>query len=171
MERHGNTRRNPQSRSREKPNLQLVAKPALRLAGMTPDESMAPGEYQVQCETAWMESIGRRARVVLQYRVIDGVHAGTALRQWIVASDDGGVVSPNGRYARACSIALGRPLEVGDDVGDPARIFGAQIFLVDVGYRKTELSGGGKASDENALRCKDSADYLRIHEILARVEL
>jgi hypothetical protein len=40
---------------------------------------MQPGTYQVSCVGA---AVGR-GRIVINYRVIDGPHTGTALRQWI----------------------------------------------------------------------------------------
>jgi hypothetical protein len=132
---------------------------------------MEPGEYTVACESAWVEPIGKGARVVLQFRVTDGPHTGTALRQWLPASDAGGVVSPMGRYAKHCAIALGRPLSVDDDLNDPAAIFSGLIFSVLIGFRKTERQRGGSFSDKNALSRKDDADYLRVHEIRERVEL
>jgi len=117
------------------------------------------------------QPIGKTTRAVLQFSVVDGKHDGVALRQWITAADGGGVVSPNGRYARYCEIALGRPLEKNDPVGDPNQIFSGRFFLVQVGYRKTDGPKGGMASDKNAERCKDDRDYLRVHDILTREDL
>jgi hypothetical protein len=158
-----------------KSNLKLIpaAKPAmgLRLGGLVPSAEMNPGEYVASCETAWVESIGKGTRVVLQFRVIDGPHTGTALRQWLPASDAGGVVSPLGRYAKHCAIVLGRPLDVDDDLNNPAAIFSGAIFSVYAGFRKTERQRGGAFSDKNALVKKDDADYLRVHEIRGQVEL
>ena len=159
-----------------KSNLKLVApavKPpaGLRLGGLVPSAEMNPGEYVAACESAWVESIGKGSRVVLQFRVIEGPHTGTALRQWLPASDGGGVVSPMGRYAKHCSIALGRPLDVDDDINNPDAIFSGSIFSVFAGFRKTERQRGGAFSDKNALVKKDDTDYLRVHEIHGRVEL
>ena len=154
-------------------NLKLVkAKLAeLRLGGLAPTDDMQPGKYRVACEGAWIERIGSSARAVLQFRIIDGLHTGTELRQWIPAADAGGVVSPLGRYAKQCSIALGRGLDVDDPIADPAKIFAGRIFSVTVGFRKTERPRGGIASEQNAQRRKDEADYLRVHELLEREEL
>jgi hypothetical protein len=132
---------------------------------------MTPGKYTVACEGAWIEPIGKGTRVVLQYRVSEGEHTGTALRQWLPASDAGGLVSPMGRYAKACAIALGRPLDCSDDLNNPAAVFSELIFSVHVGFRKTEKHRGGLPSDDNALRKKDDGDFLRVHEILSREEL
>ena len=152
-----------------KASLKLVqgSKPAeLRLGGVAPSTEMAPGKYLAQCETAWIEPVGKEHRVVLQFRVVDGKYDGVGLRQWLIASNGGGVISPNGRYARHCAIALGRPLETDDPVNDPSQIFAGRVFLVFVGYRKTEHPKGGRSSDERAHIRKDH-DYLRVHEILS----
>jgi hypothetical protein len=143
----------------------------LRLGGLAPSEDMAPGKYLVMCETAWTEQIGKGVRVVLQFRCVDGKYDGVALRQWLSASNGGNIVSPTGRYARHCAIALGRPLTQDDPVNDPAAIFAGQKFLVFVGYRKTERQRGGMASEDNALRRKDEGDYLRVHEIISSERL
>jgi hypothetical protein len=145
--------------------------PELRLGGIAPSQDMHPGKYFAVCESAWLEQVGKGSRVVLQFRLVDGKHDGVSLRQWLPASDGGGVVFPNSRYARQCSIALNRPLVQDDPINDPASIFCGQKFVVFVGYRKTEKPRGGMATDENAQRRKDEADYLRIHEIISREDL
>jgi hypothetical protein len=75
------------------------------------------------------------------------------------------------RYAQQCAAALGRPLDTGDNVNNPAVIFSNRLFSVQVGYRKTDRPRGGKFSEDNALHRKDADDGLRIHAILAREEL
>jgi hypothetical protein len=158
-----------------KPNTSLKLVPAksekLRLGGLAPSEEMKPGKYLVVCEAAWIEPLGKQHRAVLQFRVTDGKHDGVALRLWVTASDGGGIVSPTSRYARYCTIALGRPLDTDDSVGDPAQIFAGRFFQVLVGYRKTERQRGGMASDENSQRRKDDRDFLRVHEILSMEDL
>lgn len=129
---------------------------------------MAPGTYLVMCEGAWIESIGKGSRAVLQFRVVDGKYGDVALRLWVIASDGGGYVSPGSRYARYCALALDRPLNSSDDISDPAQIFGGQNFLALVGYRKTDRQRGGQASDENTRRRKDDADFLRVHDLMSR---
>ena len=156
----------------QKSNLRVVTKPTpgLRLGGTAPSEDMQPGNFLVECETAWLEAVGKTMRAVLQFRVVDGKHDGVALRLWVTASDGGGIVSPTGRYAKLCEIAFGRRLQDDDPVGDPAQIFGGRFFTVQVGYRKTDKPKGGQTSDENAKRCKDDRDFLRAHDIISRVE-
>jgi hypothetical protein len=133
---------------------------------------MEPGNFLVKCETAWLEPIGSKGyRAVLQFRVVDGKYDGVALRQWVMVSDGGGVISPTGRFARYCTLALGRPLQSGDPLNDPGQIFSGRFFLVQVGYRKTEKAKGGMASDDNATHCKDERDYLRVHDMVSREDL
>lgn len=159
------------SDAKSTPRLQLVKnKPTVRLGGSLPSEEMEPGKYLVACENAWLESTGKNYRAVLQFRIVDGVHHGTALRMWIdEAADRGGNISPIGKYARHCWIALGRELQDGDPVAEPGEIFGGRRFVVSVGYRKSELPRGkGRQSPELAALKKDPSDYLRVHEIVSR---
>ncbi|MGH7826040.1 MAG: hypothetical protein ACREQ7_12800 [Candidatus Binatia bacterium] len=164
----------PRARSQAlKPNLRIVkpAKAVLRLGGPSPSDDMAPGTYLVKCETGWLEPIGKGHRAVLQFSVVDGLYGGTALRMWIPAADAGGIVKLLGRYAKYCTIALGRPVESDDPVAEPGQIFSAKFFQVQVGFRKTDRPRGGQFSAQNALKRKDALDYLRVHEILSREDL
>jgi hypothetical protein len=159
-----------------KPNartLQLVkSKPAVKLGGSLPAEDMPADKYLAVCEGAWLEPIGKKHRAVLQFRIVDGKYHGVALRQWIDdAADAGGFISPIGKYARHCWIALGRELQEGDPVDEPGQIFSGRRFIVFIGYRKSEHPGGkGRQSSEFAMIRKDD-DYLRVHEIVSREDL
>jgi hypothetical protein len=158
---------------RKKANLRLVPteKPAdLRLGGLAPSPDMKPGEYTALCENAWRE-VGKKIRIVWQFRNLEGEHAGTSLRKWLIPADAGGSVSPFSYYAKLCELSLSRPLRADDDLNNPGAIFGGRIFRVTVGYRKTLKPKGGPYSDKNALIRKDDKDSLRVHEILERVEL
>jgi hypothetical protein len=156
--------------SKSRVKLTSLPKPAprLRLGGFEPSSDMRPGEYQVSCEGASKKSFSGGQLVELKFRVIDGPHTGTALRQWIPL-DPSGVIDPRSRYAQQCVAALGRPLDVDDDLNDAASIFVGRIFRAFVGFRKTDKPRGGKPADP--LSRKDSADGLRVHDLLARVEL
>jgi hypothetical protein len=137
---------------------------------------MVPDKYLAVCENAWLEPVSRHTkahRAAFQFRVVDGKYHGTALRMWIDgASDAGGFISPVGKYARQCEIALGRPLEEGDPVDEPSQFFSGRRFVVFVGYRKSDRAGGGgQSSNERALQRKDERDYLRVHEIVSREDL
>jgi len=159
------------------PTLKLVkTKANVRLGGVLPTEDMPPAKYLVVCENAWLEPMSKHTqkhRAAFQFRVVDGKYDGTALRMWIDgAADDGGFISPVGKYARQCAIALGRPLEESDPVDEPTQIFSGRRFVVSVGYRKSERAGGGgQFSDERAMIQKDDRDYLRVHEIISREDL
>jgi hypothetical protein len=142
----------------------------LRLGGMEPSDDMQPGEYKISCEGASKKSFAGGLRIELKYRVIDGPHTGTALRQWITV-DASGVISPKSRYASQCAVALGRPLDSSDNPDDPASIFSGRVFQAFVGFRKTDKARGGTPTPENALRHKDGSDGLRVHDLLAREEL
>lgn len=156
-----------------KANLKLVAGssgtvsgPAhLRAGGLEPSDSMAPGEYVTNCEGAKITTKGSTTIAVLEFRVIDGPHSGTALRQWIPVPDVGGIVPLGSRYGRQCALALGRDVEPGDDL-NPAAIFRGKTFRVQIGYRLTEKTGG-IANDDNMHRRKDAKDFLRVHRLMA----
>jgi hypothetical protein len=131
---------------------------------------MPAGEYKVMCEGASKQAWKTGLRIELKYRVIDGDHTGVALSQWITL-DPSGVVSPRSRYAKQCEIALGRPLEAEDDLNDPGSIFSGRFFKAFVGFRMTDKPKGGTSNPDNALRRKDDADGLRVHELRGREEL
>jgi len=158
----------------KKPKLRIVTtKPAVRLGGALPTMDMAPGKYLAVCENAWLEPMRKGHRAALQFRIIDGKYHGAAVRMWIDnAADAGGFISPVGKYARTCALALGRPLEEGDPVDQPADFLSGRRFVVLIGYRKSERAGGGgQSSDERAMMKKDDRDYLRVHEIISREDL
>jgi hypothetical protein len=162
-------------RGTSRPKLKLArlyTKPPtrLRLGGFEPSDDMPAGEYKVQCEGASKQQFAKGLRIELKYRVIDGPYTGTSLSQWITV-DDTGVISPKSRYAAQCAIALGRPLEAEDDLDNPASIFSGRIFRAFAGFRKTDKARGGKHVEGNEHRRKDSADGLRIHDLLSREEL
>ena len=143
-----------------------TAKPKqLRAGGLEPSDSMEPGEYIANCEGATITSKGRTTIAILEFRIIQGPHAGTALRQWITVPDVDGIVPIGSRYGRQCALALGREIESGDDL-NPAAIFKGKNFRVLVGYRMTEKSGGSAKDDFAAYR-KDAKDFLRVHKLLS----
>jgi hypothetical protein len=140
----------------------------LRAGGLAPDDSMAPGEYLASCEGGTITSKGQNMIAVLEFRILDGAHSGTAIRQWITIPVIDGIVPQGSRYARQCGLALSREIEPGDNL-TPSAVFKGKLFRVQVGYRKT-LKQGGTASDENALFRKDARDYLRVHQLISLEE-
>jgi hypothetical protein len=142
----------------------------LQAGGLEPDDSVTPGEYIANCEGATITTKGRNTIAVLEFRIIDGQHSGTSVRQWIAIPDVDGVVPVGSRYARHCALALGREkIEPGDDL-NPVAIFKGRTFRIDVGYRMTEKIGG-TPNALHALRRKDAKDFLRVHKIIAVEEL
>ena len=149
--------------------LKLVGKlPAtkLHLGATAPSPDIKPGDYIAKCTDAWTEFKFKKWRVVWQFQLYEGAHRGVGLRKW-KSFEASGEVAPGSEYVRACELALGRPLTIHDDLDDPRNMFADKIFIVRVGFRKTDTSRGGIASDENSLRKKDSDDTLRVHEILS----
>jgi hypothetical protein len=141
----------------------------LRAGGLEPDASMEPGDYVANCEGATITSKGKSTIAVLEFRIIDGPHSGTSLRQWITIPDIDGSVPLGSRYAKQCALALGREIESGDDL-DPCAIFKSKTFRIEVGYRLTEKVGG-QHDPKNAFFRKDAKDFLRVHKLLAVEEL
>src|SRR5262245_764458 len=107
---------------------------------------MAAGEYKITCEGASKGPWGNAWRIELKHRVIDGPHAGTALRQFMPV-DASGIISPLSKFAQQCAVALGRPLDAEDDLNNPASIFVGKIFRASVGFRKTDKPRGGKCTE------------------------
>jgi hypothetical protein len=164
---------NSYQKPKEKPTLKLLkTTPAARLGGALPSEDMPPGKYLVVCENAWFEPKGRKYRAAFQFRIVDGKYHGVAMRKWIDdAIDAGGFISPIGKYAEACAVALGRPLEESDP-GEPGEFFSGRRFIVFIGFRKSERAGGGgQSSDDRAIVRKDDRDYLRVHDIISREDM
>ena len=149
--------------------LRLVAeKPPerLQLSGLEPAADMAPGEYLAQCVSAALQKW--KNRVALEFTIIEGPHTGTAVPEYI--PNVYGRIQPRSRYAKDCAAALGRELSAADNL-DPASVFKDKIFWVEVGWRKSLHPGGGKNSDDYALRCKDAEDFLRVHRVIRPGEL
>jgi hypothetical protein len=109
---------------------------------------MAPGKYLVECDSAWLEPVSKSTqehKAVIQFRVVDSKFNGVALRMWIdKAADAGGIISPTGKYARHCEIALGRPLKEDDPVDEPRQIFAGHRFLVLLGIGCEQPKGKGR---------------------------
>jgi hypothetical protein len=161
------TKYNGEQQGKSIPKLKLAhlpkPPPRLRLGGMEPANDMPAGEYKISCEGASKKPFGDGWKIELKYRVIDGLYAGTALRQWIPV-DASGILSPRSRYVTQAAIALGRPVGPEDNLDNPASIFVGKIFSAFVGFRKTEKPKGGKPADP--MKRKDAADGLRVHELL-----
>src|SRR5262249_11914428 len=76
----------------------------LRLGGMEPSDDMQPAEYKVACEGAVKKSFGHGGVLIqVHYRVIEGEHTGTALRQWFTVNASG-LISPRSRFAHSAPL-------------------------------------------------------------------
>jgi hypothetical protein len=135
------------------------------------NDDVKPGEYLVSCSNAWIEQYKDLWRCVLQFVICDGKHDGVGVRKF-KNFDKSGELPPESEFARACGIALKRPLnDDDDDLMDPASIFAHKKFVVFIGYRKTPNATGGQPGDELAFKKKDPGDRLRVHEIKSLVEV
>jgi hypothetical protein len=150
------------------PPIRLVTEkpPAPHLSGLQPAGDMQPGEYTLSCVNAVYNRF--KKQVVLDYAVIDGEHAGTALRQWINGVSEN--MSPYSHYAGQCALALGRDLAADENL-DPALVFKGKLFRCKVGFRLSERPGGGRSDERFSLYKKDEKDRLKVLSILARVAL
>jgi len=152
----------------------------LRASGTQAPENMKCGEYIARCKHGEIKVRGSQVSAVLQFTVVGRFaqtefveeHAGVVLRQWFsLGKIEGGEddiildVQPHSKYSTAWSKAMGRPLKSTDDP-DP-KAFEKKIFRVDVGFRS---NSGGTFSYKNLARKKDAKDFLRIHEIIEKIE-
>lgn len=149
---------NPKSNLKSKPMLKLVGKaPAtkLHLGADPPSADFHPGEYLAKCVNAWIELWRGILRAVWQFEICDGPHHGVGIRKW-KNFDLSGEVSRKSEYARACAIALGRPLEETDDINDPASIFAgsASSFSSAIGKRKDRAAGELRTSWRSSKRVR-----------------
>lgn len=71
---------------------------------------------------------------------------------------------------RFVTLALGRPPAAGAPI-HPHNVFRDKRFRVVVGYRKTpEPRGKGKADESLALTKKDAGDFLRVQDLVERLD-
>jgi hypothetical protein len=141
----------------------------LRLGGTKPAADMKPDTYSVSCIGAAVKP----GRWDVYFQVIDGPHTGTALYMWIPLPKIGEPLMPNNRLVKECEVALGRPLDTSDDLRNPKAIFMGRNFLVEVAWRDSEKPGGGKNNKKYGFKThwKDEKDGLRVHSLIALVEL
>src|SRR4030095_9618862 len=143
-------------------------RPKLQFGGRRPTADLKPGDYLVKCVAAWTQSRGKETQAVWQFESPAVVYRGIALRKWMIIADASGLVSFSGLYASYCQVALGRPVTADDNPGDIGPLFTGKLFIVRVGYRRSEKPRGGRPADDQVK--KDVEDGLRVHEILRRYE-
>jgi len=123
---------------------------------------MAPGMYKVRCHDVVQMQRGRYLQVVLTFEVAEEAwNDGTELKQWYNLKAQSGMVSPHTKYARAWELAVGREIQVGDNM-DP-EIFKGKCFMAYVGYSSKDTEGN--YDQANAETKKDNRDFLRIHSL------
>jgi hypothetical protein len=127
---------------------------------------MPPGNYKVACESARIIPKWGKQVCELSFRVVDGDHFGTILPGWISIYVVGEQVYP-GRYTEQCSVALGRPVDPGDDL-DPQTVFVGKVFSAAVFFRATD---GKKRLPVDHTKRKDTRDFLRVADLLSRESL
>ncbi|MDD1749488.1 MAG: hypothetical protein LUO89_06390 [Methanothrix sp.] len=127
---------------------------------------MQSGQYRVRCESAEIQPRYKSIVVVLVCKVSEGSwRDGVVFKQWVNIKNAKGDISPATVYARQCALALGRPVQAGDDL-DPNLVFVGKEFLAEVGFSLRDEAG--KFADENSQTKKTDDDYLRIHRLLQR---
>ena len=161
------------SKLQSKSNLKVVAgnKPPVserqvRVGGVSPPQDMPAGEYITICEGAKLATLYGKPTAVISFRVTDGNYFGVSLRGFFHIELIGEVTAAGCRYNQLCEIALGRPLEPGDDL-HPSRIFPGKMFRVTARYGLT--SGKNRQSRDPGIR-KDPSDLLRVGTIIELVE-
>ena len=90
----------------------------LKAGGSEATENMPPGHYILECRQAHAQDRGRnKVQVVLSFQVSEEfLHDGVVFKQWFTFYSKDGTVSPHTKYGKACSLALGRPIEPNDDL-------------------------------------------------------
>lgn len=147
-------------------------KPMLRVVDAIklppPELSGAPGERSARCVRAELVRRGGKRQAVLTFEVRNpesgSVEIGTL---WVEIPDP---LAPHHRYVRLVRLALGSEAQPGESATPQA--FTERRFHVRVGYRRTEKpKGRGRADDALSERKKDDRDFLRVLDILARIDL
>lgn len=148
--------RRPQSAARE---FSFVApKPAL---------SGEPGERIAICVDARLQSRGRATQLLLTFETDDGQVG----RMWI---DIPAPLTSTSRFMRLVTLALGSPPVAGSPIHPESDgVFRGRRFRVVVGWRKSQREPNGKQKFDDSLATvgpKDRSDFLRIHDLLERLD-
>src|SRR4030095_16481433 len=105
----------------------------VRVGGASPPPDMPAGEYVTICEGAKLATLYGKPTAVISFRVSDGKYFGVSLRGFFNIDLIGEVTAAGCRYNALCEIALGRPVQPGDDL-HPTRIFTGKMFVVTARY-------------------------------------
>jgi hypothetical protein len=138
----------------------------VRVGGVSPPADMPAGEYVTICEGAKLATLYGKPTAVISFRVSDGKYFGVSLRGFFNIDLIGEVTAAGCRYNALCEIALGRPVQPGDDL-HPTRIFTGKMFAVTARYGLT--SGKNRQARDPSNRT-DSSDLLRVGTILKLID-
>jgi len=106
-------------------------------------------------------------QAVLSFNVAeDAWNDGALLKMWFSFKSANDEVSPYTKFARACALALNRPIRPDDDL-DPASVFVGKKFEVEVGFSSRDTDGN--VSEANRAQRKFDGDFPRIHELIRLV--
>jgi hypothetical protein len=125
-----------------------------------PQLSGEPGERVATCTQARVGKVGNKVQVKLTFETDDGQLG----NHWIEIPEQ---LTTNCKYMREVRVALGRDPKPGAPI-HPGTVFEGKTFRVDVGWRK---SRGKEMGDALAAEGpKDAKDFLRVHDLLERLE-
>jgi hypothetical protein len=126
-----------------------------------------PGERIAECVDAHVQRRGNKTQLVLTLDTEDGQVG----RMWI---DVPKPLTSTCRFMRLVTLALGRPPAAGEPIHPESdSLFRGRRFRVIVGWRESQRDARGKHRFDEALALegpKDSGDFLRVHDLLARVD-
>jgi hypothetical protein len=148
-------------------NNKAPAERKVRVGGVAPPTDMPAGEYVTICEGAKVDTKWGKSTAVVAFRVADGKYFGVSLRAFFKIDLIGEVTTAGCRYNQLCEIALGRPVESGDDL-HPSRIFPGKTFKVLARYSST-TSDKRRLPLDASIR-KSASDLLRVGTILELLE-
>jgi len=143
------------------------AAPGLSFVAPRPALTGEPGERIAECVDARVQRRGNKTQVVLTLDTDDGQVG----RMWIDVPEP---LTSTCRYMRLVTLALGRPPAAGEPIHPESQgLFHGRRFRVLVGWRKSQRDARGKHRFDEALALegpKDPGHFLRVHDLLARVD-
>jgi len=160
-------------KSQSKSNFKIIAgnraptERQVRGGGVPPPANMPADEYLGICEGAKLATLYNKPTAVVSFRVADGQFFGVSLRGYFQIDLNGETTAAGCRYNQLCEIALGRPIEPGDDL-HPSRVFPGKTFKILARYRAA--SSGKKRESQDPTVKKDASDTLRAGTIIELVE-
>lgn len=140
---------------------------ALSFIAPKPALSGEPGGRIAECVDARLQRRGNKTQLVLTFDTDDGQVG----RMWI---DIPTPLTSTCRFMRLVTLALGAPPAAGKPIHPESDgLFRGKRFSLVVGWRKSQRDAGGKQKFDDSLATvgpKDPSDFLRIHEILERLD-